>query len=583
MLYNNLSGNVLLNNNNFLFKKLLLNNLYFSLFNRKDGNDNILSWGDSALVKVDITDGVFAVNDLVKLHTNLSKYRFKVLNIINDEWVLLNMIDSNNELNIFKLNSEIANKQYFLDNGLVKKKISKITTANSYYLNIPVRLVSIDYTSKDSGKLDFGNLILRKDDIGTLTIYNMNYNTFLTIDDTTISNITYDICEVYDKKYIPILKDIKFVAKKEDCLIFEYVWNNTIENIIITTKSIEVDYSLFVDVDYRSDTFVSLNTDTNMKPVNFNFYNDLQLNSSLQPNNLVAISDYKFCKEVFYGDSIEWVENYEDILENDSRNCYFKSGEQYILYVKKNIRRGLVEGDKIKYTLEDATTITDTVGEIDYNIEADIIGYVPIPVTTGYVSGVPIRYGYIFKQSYTEESYVINSTDIKQYSGDNDLFDIGNVTVANGSKSITFSPSINPANYFIDGSEIYIIDENYEIKRYVMSVEVGEYALTTNYEGNNTTGKAFATRYNIKTDLYIKSLNSRLYLFSDDIELVKKYNLTDLMLGCSYSVGSEDEDFRQLAVFYNDDGTSVDNPIYLSENIKYTLTKDKTYDFNIII
>jgi hypothetical protein len=114
-----------------------------------------------------------------------------------------------------------------------------------------------------------------------------------------------------------------------------------------------------------------------------------------------------------------------------------------------------------------------------------------------------------------------------------------------------------------------------------MSVEnIDEYALTTNYEGNNTTGKAFATRYNIKTDLYIKSLNSRLYLFSDDIELVKKYNLTDLMLGCSYSVGSEDEDFRQLAVFYDDDTT---NPIYLSENIKYTLTKDKTYDFNIII
>ena len=55
----------------------------------------------------------------------------------------------------------------------------------------------------------------------------------------------------------------------------EYVWNNTIENIIVTTKKIEVDYCLIVDVDYSSDTFISLNTDTNMKTCNFNYFNYL--------------------------------------------------------------------------------------------------------------------------------------------------------------------------------------------------------------------------------------------------------------------------------------------------------------------
>ena len=52
------------------------------------------------------------------------------------------------------------------------------------------------------------------------------------------------------------------------------------------------------------------------------------------------------------------------------------------------------------------------------------------------------------------------------------------------------------------------------------------------------------------------------------------------MLSFTYAVGVEDEDFRQMGIFYNN---SVDNPVYLSENIKYTLAKDKSYDFNIII
>jgi hypothetical protein len=581
-MYNLLSGNALINSNNYLFKTMLVDNLYFSLFNRKDNGDNSLSWGDSVLVKVEETDGDFQVDDLVKLHNDLSKYRFKIINISDDKrWILINMIDSNSELNVFKLNSDIATKEYWLDNGVVKKKISKITTANSYYLNIPVRLVSIDYTSKDSGKLDFGDLILRKDDIGTLTLYNMNLNTFLTIEDNTLSNITYDICEVFDKKYIPILKDIKFVAKKEDCLIFEYVWNNTIENIIVTTKKIEVDYSLFVDVDYRSDTFISLNTDTNMKPVNFNYYNDLELSGSLQATNLQLITGYKFCKEVFYNDDIEWVESQTLVLENNNRNCFFKSGENNTLYIKKNIRRFLVEVDKIKYTLEDFTETIDTIGAINYNISEDVNGYVPIPVVTGYTSAVPTMYGFISKEGFTTQSYTINTTDIKQYTYDNDLFEIGDVIVANGLTTISFRAGLNPANYFIDGSEIFIEDENEELKRYTIAIDVFEYSLGSAYEGNNVTAKAYSTRYNISNiALYVKSLNSRLYLISEDINLIKKYNLTDLMLSFTYAVGVEDEDFRQMGIFYNN---SVDNPVYLSENIKYTLAKDKSYDFNIII
>lgn len=557
-MFENLTGSWSENTNLFNYKKIIKSNLYYSLFNRKDQNNSILNWGESVLIKVD--NNTFAYDDNLLIFNYSTSFRFKVLKVLGN-WLLVNMMDSTNNINYVKFSNDLATKDYFVSNMIDKRPILESFATNTYnYLNVEMRTLD-SYSTYPN----FGNMFLKIDNTGGVVCYNMNYNFLINFSKNKFESYSFDLCHK-STDYIPIIRNLKFKELKNDSLIFEYITNNNKQSVVFTTKNYEINYNIYPDTFYNINQFVSLSNDYKVHQQYANYMNDLDLNSSLQPNTIVNIPSNQifYTKEYFGGETITRF-LYGDKTLTTAQTLVNNTN---IVYANNSIIRSI-------YKINDKIKIGSTVYTITNLVFNDISNLATITIS----ANIPTTGTYnIVLNDYTKSSVILNNVDYYQYNNSNQ-FVVDNIEMTNGVANIT--TSLDLTNYFISNDKIYIqsVSTKAIVEYTVQTITTSTITLTSNYTGISEQVNILATYYKpfSSIDLIFKTFNGRLYGYTSTESIAKMFGLTNLLVTFSNSTNIE---FRQLALFY---GNSSDVPIYLSENRLITIPNGQTMNFAIVL
>jgi hypothetical protein len=413
---------------------------------------------------------------------------------------------------------------------------------------------------------DFGNLILKVDDIGTLVCYNLSFSFFINFTKNKFQSLSFDLCHK-NENFIPIIRNLKFKELTKDSIVYEFYTNNSRQYVVFTTKQFDANYSVYPDTFYDINTFVSLSNDFTVHQQYSNYLNDLDIASSLQPSSLIPILDDEvyYCMEYFGNESV-YSYTYSDATLT---TCQTFLDNTNICYASQPalIKTRYKVGDKIK-----SGNNTYTISSFGIESESLITIYLNNNIATAGTYNITVN-------DYVKNNVTLNNVNF-YYSenGNSNKFEVEIASCINGTNTIQVSKDLR--QYFAVDDSIYLfnVESNTEIEAIIFSITDTLITLSTNYSGNtgDTILKSTYFKPFSSIDLVFKTYQKRLYGYTASESIAKKYALTNLMVTFNTTV---EQSFRQLALYVEDETI----PVYLSENKLITIQQNSGMNFVIIL
>ena len=552
----NFNGGYSENVNIFNYKKQIKNKLYYSLHSRKDYADAELNWGESVIVKV-AGDNPFVDGQTISiLNHSKSSPRFTVLKSI-DEWLLIKMNSTDGTDNFIRFTNS-TDIQYTIGDGYNVRNISRSDPTNTYDIQT-VELRSVDNMVKNT---NFGKMILRTDDIGTITIYNLNYGVFDSIVSSEISDTLFDLC-VDDVEYRPIVRGLSLVEKNTSFghLVFKYSTNSGLRYVVVTTKRYENDFSIYPDALYDDLSFVNISSDFKVQLLHSNFLNDLSFSDIIQNGTLTKIPDARWCSRKFVGDKIYDYTHAEETIGTAS-----VTNGSNVIVLNGDVVDVFGEGDKIKIISTTYTITSVTQSSVELSV-----------AYTGSTSSTAD----IIADKGTEIEYMFGSPEDYSFTDGYTL-----IHIAQDATGTISSISIDARHNLVNGSKFKIKDFTADTTTEHTVTAIGDSSFTFTPSIVATGDIAIYSDVYIPfigKGIFVTVIDDKLYLYDSELDdiLAREYSLTDIM--CKFTVAASGENiaFRQLSIFNGND--SEKECIYLSENQLVTITDGNETEFTIII